>query len=87
MEYKFNINYKIKVKLNDLGYQHIIDDYAKYDVVMTKDTLLKRADKDGYTSMQMHSFMSFFGDMSMGGPVLFDLDIIIPSDHLEEVGI
>ena len=86
MEYKFNINNSVRVKINDDGYQHIIDHYAAFNIEKTKDKLLHKADENGYTQMQLHEFMRLFGDMGMGFDPLFDLDIIFSSNDLREIG-
>lgn len=85
MNYKFNINDYVKIKLKDDGYQHIIDTKAKYNIITTKESLLKRVDKDGYYAMQMHDFMSMFGDSIAGFHAPFETDILIDSKDLERL--
>ena len=82
MEYKFNINNYVRVKLNDDGYQHIINHYAALEIKVTKDQLLNKTHADGYYPMQMHSFMSMFGDVPIFAPTHSDVDIIFSSNDL-----
>jgi hypothetical protein len=81
-EIKFNVNHYIKAKITEYGYSVWVDNYNKYSSKpLNTESIIKlrnRADKDGYTSFQMHDFMSLFGEKtSMGGKMCFDTNIII----------
>lgn len=80
----FNINHRIKVRLTDLGYQHLADIYNKYVGTIPSFKTRKAnhyknlADDEGYTEFQMWSFMQDFGEkIYMGGPLLFETTILI----------
>lgn len=87
--YKFNINDIIKVKLTDLGYQVLVDDWnwmidiipnwKKRDIQFFKDG----EDKDGYISFQLWKFMQKFGSVTkMGMKDYYSSDIIIQGEDL-----
>jgi len=85
MEWKeFNINWNVKVKLTELGYQHLANIHndlaARFKTIDVKTAIdfKNMADKDGYTKIQMHSFMEDLGEETgMCKPLLFDLNILI----------
>jgi len=81
-EIKFNINHYVKAKITEYGYSVWVDNYNKYSSKpLNTESIIKlrnRADKDGYTSFQMHDFMNLFGEKtSMGSKMCFDTNIII----------
>ena len=77
MEYKFNINQKVKVKLTDYG-KKILDTYfAELNISPMHYTLYK-VDKSGYITFQMWDLMSIFGEhIYMGAPICFENNEII----------
>tara|TARA_R110000796_G_scaffold242285_1_gene364314 strand:+ start:336 stop:599 length:264 start_codon:yes stop_codon:yes gene_type:complete len=81
-EIKFNINHYVKAKITEHGYSVWADSYNKYSTKpLNTESIIKlrnRADKDGYTSFQMHNFMNVFGENTgMGSKMCFDTNIII----------
>ncbi len=85
----FNMNEYIRVRLTDLGYQRLADMHNEYLAKVKNweyrnaDYYKEKADKDGYTSFQMWSFMSDFGDVTgLLKPQHFHLDIQISSKYL-----
>ena len=81
-EIKFNINHYVKAKLTEHGYSVWVDNHNKYSAKpLNTESIIKlrnRADKEGYTSFQMHEFMNLFGEkLSTGGKLCFDTNIII----------
>lgn len=57
IEEKINVNWKVKVKLNDFGRKVYYQHYAEinYDPPALKE------DADGYTTFQLHELMFIFG--------------------------
>lgn len=75
---KTNLNYHIKVKLNDYGKQ-IHHDYWK-DICKECDTTYElKVDKEGYSMFQIHDFMNMFGEHARMGakPFLETCDVLI----------
>tara|TARA_Y100000310_G_scaffold22673_1_gene21685 strand:+ start:550 stop:837 length:288 start_codon:yes stop_codon:yes gene_type:complete len=87
----FNINNWVKVKLNDKGYQILVDKEKELEALVPSwkaesvEHFKAKADKDGYSKYQMWDFMRTFGDkIPMGCPLPFDVNIIIDCDNKEE---
>jgi len=63
---QFNVNDHVLVKLLDDGIIAFIKHYNQYALKkedkLTITEFVKRADKDGYYEIQMHEFMSVFGE-------------------------
>lgn len=78
MEYKFNINQKVKVKLTDFG-KNILDTYfAEINISPIHYSCRYKADKLGYITFQMWDLMSIFGEhICMGAPICFENNEII----------
>lgn len=75
MEFKFNLNHSVKVKLTDKGYkyqverlqktfEHVPDD-IKENILSLKEWdeeyYKSRADENGYSKFQLHDFIETFG--------------------------
>lgn len=85
---KFNINDYIQVKLTREGFRVYNDEKNKYGI---KETLAEskkwlnkyhRGNRKGWFRFQMWELMSIFGPkIYMGGPNLFDLEIIIEENQ------
>lgn len=87
---KFNINHYVLVKLNDLGYQTLVDEHNSYlDTIpnwkeKSIDDFKKEADEDGYTKFQLWDFMSKFGsDIGMGMEQRFETNVLIHERDVE----
>lgn len=92
MKYKFNLNHHIKVKLTDLGYQHManrdnrIFEYYQDHINRDIDYYKTKADSDGYTKFQMWEFIQIFGSVTMMGmQKYFEMDILIDSEDLKQI--
>jgi hypothetical protein len=88
-EIPFNINWDIKVKLNDAGRTHLYSFYStvfresdNYKQFMQSSLDTHKADAQGYSRFQLWEFMQIFGpSIYMSRPSLFDLTIILlPGD-------
>jgi hypothetical protein len=79
----FNLNDYIKVKIKEKGYIHIQKKYTEliryYPNIkpISIDYYVSRADKEGYTEMQMHDFIDKFGDLGLSLPECVDISILI----------
>lgn len=80
-----NMNDMVKVKLTDHGkdiYYHQHDAFnmmAKPIGVKLLEPVMPEVDTDGYTSFQLWHLMQLYGPhIRMGGPLPFDLSIVIP---------
>lgn len=80
----FNLNHKIKVRLTDMGYQHLADQHNElmkhFPRIEAHDAehYRKMADEEGYTTMQALCFMQDFGPVtSLGVNSYFHLDILV----------
>jgi hypothetical protein len=84
-EINFNVNHYIKAKITEYGYSVWVDSYNKYSSEpLNTESILKlrnKADKDGYTTFQMHEFMNLFGEKTATFyKRCFDANIIIIFD-------
>ena len=75
---KTNLNLYIRVKLNDYGKQ-IHHDYWEDICRETNVPYELKVDEEGYSSFQIHDFMTIFGEYAhLGGkPFLATLDVLI----------
>lgn len=87
---KFNLNDRVLVKLNNLGYQRLADLHNQYVGRIptydyrTSEYYAEKADKDGYTNFQFWSFMQDFGEViGLAKPTYFDLNIIFNTTELQ----
>jgi hypothetical protein len=88
MKLPFNFNNYVLVRLNDAGYAHwkAEDDAIwEYGNMPHKKKSIedykKRADKDGYISFQLWSFIqTFWSNMYNGSEPLFELDFYVTMD-------
>ncbi len=87
MEIKFNLNWDVKVKLTDLGYQLWVEQNNRYirnftdQDLDTVEGLKLKEDKDGYVKLHLWEFMNVFGDKTyMGGPQLFEMNVILTTE-------
>ena len=64
---KFNMNYHVKVKLNEMGERLYLEHFTSTCIALS---LMKKPDENGYMTFQMHEFMNIFG--SHFGPCLQD---------------
>ena len=83
MKVYLNLNENIKVKINDRGYDYLAKRYSEimgsciYPGSHSK-YYKDRADAEGYTKMQIHEFMSSFGEVThIGFITYFDPTILI----------
>lgn len=86
MDFTFNANKRIKVKLTDEGIALL---KAKHDALNAQiklsggkgfDEYTPNLDADGYIEMQFGTFMQTFGPtVNLSKPSLFDLDIVFLS--------
>lgn len=76
MDYQFNINQFIKIKLIPLGisyYKKRVDKIPNHLISGVSPSLAllqeieNKLDKDGYLEIQMHEFMRYFGDIASCG--------------------
>ena len=79
MNYRFNINHIVKVKLTDYGekvlYTHLIV-YEKY--MPLKYTDVYKTDELGYKTFQLWDLMNIFGaHIYSGAPICFENNEII----------
>lgn len=84
MDFKFNINYNVKVKLTDYGVSILKQRHYDLDQSIRAHggkglgEFKDRRDKEGYQTFQMWSLMETFGEyMSIGSPLVFETEIII----------
>jgi hypothetical protein len=86
---KFNLNHRILVKLNDKGYKKLAD--YNNEIADLYPSIERRnpsyykamADKEGYSSFQMHDFMNKFGYVSLGFDLPFETNVLIEIDESE----
>ena len=83
-EIPFNINNCIKVKLKKDGYKRLANLHNSYLNTIPKwkarsmEYYTSKADKDGYSSMQMWRFMEIFGPVTqIGFDQYYDTEILI----------
>ena len=92
MEYKFNLNDKIKVKLTDAGYQHmanyendLLKNYPSYTPKTIEDYKSK-VDTKGYYTFQTWEFMQIYGSIMCNGMKQhFEMNIVIDSNDLKQI--
>jgi len=77
---EFNVNQYIYVKITEVGFKHLRDSYIELcgsDKYYNKPKI----DKDGYCEIQLHDFVSKFGNKWWGGShgsrMPFDTNILI----------
>ena len=91
MDYKFNINNGIKVKLSEEGFKHWMyednktfygnKDLQKY--IHPLSWYKARADENGYVTFQAWHFIKIFGSsIDMTAPQIFETDILINESSL-----
>lgn len=80
----FNLNDNIKVKLTEIGYQHLADMHNELvgiipNWIMVDSSFYKNmADKDGYTTFQAWEFIYKFGNKTGNGyPQYYLLDVLL----------
>lgn len=79
----FNLNDNIKVKIKDRGYLHLYEQdnhyfgSSKYVKIKTIEERIAMADEDGYTTMQAHQFISYFGTLGFDLHSYVDINILI----------
>lgn len=85
----YNLNFTIKVKLKDTGYQILADRHNEYINVIKewdkrdKEYYKNLADEDGYTKFQIWSFMKTFGSVTgIGFNQVCETNIKIESSDL-----
>lgn len=87
--YSLNMNYSVKVKLNDKGkdiYYHRYDKYNRPELFTPR---FPKVDKDGFSEFQLWHLMEIYGEyMKMGCETPFeDLCLYIEEDDLKDVSI
>ena len=87
MKVEINLNENIKIKIKPEGYQYMADRHNELvkDVPSLKchsaEHYEMKADKDGYTKMQLHAFIALFGPFCEGGfSVPFETNILINTE-------
>ena len=87
MKWEFNINYDIKVKLTDEGFNHwlrkeqtfieSINKLGSQLKVPSKEDFKQKINEDGAYTFQLWEFMQIFGDaLHMGGPQIIENNVI-----------
>lgn len=100
MEYVFNLNNEIRVKLEDKGFVHWMDKhneiYDKMDEHFPGSDISKegrkgleyfksKVDSEGYVKMQAWEFMQIFGNSIVFGTLpIFKPDVLIDAAHLSK---
>ena len=89
---RFNLNYNIRVRIKEKGYQRLADHYNKWHnthpnifEMLTIEELKGRADKDGYTKFQMYNFVEIFGGEDMFGNGIvdyYDINILLHTQDM-----
>lgn len=76
----FNINYKVRVKLNRWGRGIYMDHYAKYGVECEPP----ERDSDGWSEFQLWNLMEIYGPhMTIGMKVPFETEIALYPENSE----
>lgn len=88
--WRFNVNRDIRVRLTDLGYQRLADLHNEYIGKIPKweerDAIYykKKADKDGYTTFQMWTFMECYGEVTqIGYSMYYETEILIDCNDID----
>jgi len=89
MKLYLNLNENIKVKINDRGYQYLAEQNNKIMTSLPHNRLAKnaddfrrKADKEGYTKMQMWRFIELFGPVTIiGFQTYYDPTILIETTY------
>lgn len=83
---KLNLNYPIRVKLNDFGREIYREHYAYVCGVAKIPNTDPKKDTDGFTEFQLWHFMSIFGGYCFNGckPFMEDMNIYIDEESLKE---
>lgn len=77
---KFNLNHDIKVRIKDEGIEHYVkkhNELMPFKMHTSFEEYKRKADKEGYHTMQMHEFIDYFGCMGFRLAKLVDLNIFI----------
>lgn len=89
MDFKFNVNHYVKVKLTEYGIailkqQHEeLNDEMEMTGVKGFGNFKVDIDEDGYTKFQLHSLMNKFGHLTTNGQKIpFETEIIITEGEL-----
>lgn len=83
---KFNLNKNIKFKLLDEGYKHWKAHDDKYLPAKDQHDITyyySKTGRSGWIELQMHNFISIFGEMMMVGSI-FETTILINGEDLED---
>jgi hypothetical protein len=89
MEVPFNLNWTVKVKLSDAGYNRLAELHNSYIGFksefgsVTAEQLKAAVSKDGYTEMQVWRVMADFGgpELRLGSFMEMDALLVLPSDY------
>lgn len=82
-EIHFNINYEVKVKLNEKG-KEIYLSYLKEISSEPECVFVRKTNSSGYTTFQLWDLMKLFGDyMSLGEEPVFEHNEIIFKEEQE----
>jgi hypothetical protein len=95
MNTEFNINDYIWIEINEYGYQHLADKHKsfysdhglldQFPEMNTPEYYKSQANEQGYTKMQMHSFLSDFGDKSgIGNKLLYSTNVRFDEKDLKK---
>lgn len=88
INYKFNMNEFVKVKLTNKGLDYF-KDYLRGVLNMSEDQIVelykKNIDDDNYLSLQFWEFMQIFGELGMVMDEYVELDLIFNSKNLKPI--
>lgn len=88
---KINLNSMIKVKLTPLGADIYYHQYDQLNQTYKREICkshMPQIDKDGYTEVQLHSFINLYGEhigICCKENVIEDICIYIDEEDIEEV--
>jgi len=89
MEYfRFNVNHDIKVKLSEKGIEYIVKQHNEimpFKLHTSFKEYKSKADKLGYHTFQLWSFIDHFGRLGMRAYEYFDTDILFYPKDLERI--
>ncbi len=88
INYKFNINEFVKVKLTNKGVDYF-KDYLRGELNMSEDQIVElykeNVDEDNYLSLQLWEFMNIFGCLNIDINQYLEMNIILNSKDLKNI--
>lgn len=85
---KLNLNCNIKVKIKDKGIEHYVrihNEIMPFHLHTSFKECKQKTDADGYHTMQMHSFMDYFGCIGLHLSDLVEPNIYLFKKDVEPV--